>query len=440
MFLFCSDASILRQVRKSAVINRFGDLNIIRINGAALLWTADAFTVVGRTPKQVTVQMRRPSLDRDAVCELGWNLSDNSIRLRRRWSGEFSAYIKQHRRSQLARPLTVVSSHLKLVPLFTKLSSDAFKRIEPGQELTIQGTRMRNTIEPRWSAPFDLEYGQTVRKVRQLILQSVASLPNRVALLLSGGIDSSAIAAAACLSGKRIFAFTFTLDRLIRAQRKIESDLINARQVAEHLGIPLVEIEIPHGSLIRNVPLGIYLGETARGTIVDDCAALIEVARNIERAGFSQVCMGEAADDLFGGFKFALRLYRGAQLRAYYRSQLTRDLPNELAIIQNIFAPFGISVIQPMWTPELLGIGYNLPLRFRMDRRRLMKRVLRDAFRADLPLEIVNRPKCVTRDSTQSRYVLEEVFGCGRDRYRPLFRSTMGDMKWQRKFRQAMKK
>jgi asparagine synthetase B (glutamine-hydrolysing) len=290
-------------------------------------------------------------------------------------------------------------------------------------------------------AAFDMDYEGTVREVRRLILGSVASCPDNAALLLSGGIDSSVIAAAAHTSGKRVCAFTFRLSKLVRPQSQTESDLLCARKVASHLGIHLSEILIPASQLIGNLPMAVYLAETPRGTIVDDCTALIDVARFIAAGGFTQVWMGEAADDLFGGFKFALRYYRGAQLRAYYRRQLSFDLPNELAVIQNVFAPFGISVLHPMWTLKLLRLGYNLPLGFRLDRRRLMKQVLRDAFASDLPWEITNRTKCITRDSTQIRFPLAEEFGIQRDRYRAVFRTMMGERtQWPRKFRRQLKR
>jgi asparagine synthetase B (glutamine-hydrolysing) len=147
----------------------------------------------------------------------------------------------------------------------------------------------------------------------------------------------------------------------------------------------------------------------------------------VRRAGFRAVCVGEAADDLFGGFKFALRFYRGAALRKYYQRQLEIDLPDELAILQNLFRPWGISVVDPFWTRELLEVGYNLPLRYRLDARRLMKMVLRHAFAEALPAQIVERPKCVTRDATQIRDVLEQAFGRSRERYRPYLRFDQGD-------------
>lgn len=285
-----------------------------------------------------------------------------------------------------------------------------------------------------------MSYAKTVRKVRQLILESVANYRDEAALLLSGGIDSAVIASAARLCGKKLKAYTFRLDRLVHAQSEMESDLQCAGKVAVHTQMPFHPILIKAPRVVRNLPAAIYLAETPRGTIVDDCTALIEVGRILSELGFKRVWMGEAADDLFGGFKFALRFYRGAQLRAYYRRQLRCDLPNELAIVQNVFSAFGISVIHPMWTADLLRIGYNLPLSFRLDRQRLMKQILRDAFAGDLPAEIVNRIKCVTRDSTQIRYPLEAEFGSHRDRYREMFGIMMGERsRWGKKLRQRLK-
>jgi asparagine synthetase B (glutamine-hydrolysing) len=285
-----------------------------------------------------------------------------------------------------------------------------------------------------------MNYQDTVSEVRRLVLESVASIRVGSALLLSGGIDSSVVAAAMRITGKTSHPFTFGLKRPIRPQQEWESDLACSRRVAAHLHLSMTEILLRPDALVRNVPMGIYLAETPRGTIVDDCVALIEVAKQIAAAGYTEVFMGEAADDLLGSFKFALQYYRGQQLRAYYRAQLIRNLPDELAIIQNVFAWFGISVIQPLWTKELLRIGYNLPLHYRLDKGRLMKQVLRDAFAPDLPPEIVRRPKCVTRDSTQIRYVLENEFGTDRERYRALFRIMMGARKqWPRRFHQLLK-
>jgi asparagine synthase (glutamine-hydrolysing) len=275
-----------------------------------------------------------------------------------------------------------------------------------------------------------------VKKVRKLVLESVAALPNNAALLLSGGIDSAAIAAAACHCGKRFRAFTFSVSGAPMPSNDLDSDLFSARLVAKHLDLPLTEISLSPKQLIRDLPLAVLLCETHRGTIVDPGVALIATAKRLAREGYTQIWMGEPADDLFGALKFVLRFFRGPELRSYLRRQIERDSPNEMAVIQNIFAHYGISVCYAYWTPKLLQLGYNLPFRFRVDRRRLMKRVLREAFRDDLPEEIVQRPKQVPRDATGVRAVLEEAFGKSRERYRPIFKNLFGrETEWPSELR-----
>jgi asparagine synthetase B (glutamine-hydrolysing) len=444
MFLFASDASSvsLHRTGRSAIVGRFpGELREVRANGAILLWTKDWFTVVERGSSEIAVHLRRLNIDLEPIVELRWRPTEGLVICRRRWSGEFCAYVSQQDgRKGIRQPETIITSHLKLAPLFLRKVVRRWQKIKPGYEMQLRSGRLSLNKQCSWAAPFRMDYSETVREVRRLVLESVALAPARSALLLSGGIDSSAVAAAMCVVGKAVHPFTFGLKKPVQPQQEWESDLACSRRVAAHLHLPMTEILLRPDVLVRNTPMGIYLAETSRGTIVDDCVALIEVAKKIAAAGYTEVFMGEAADDLFGSFKFALQYYRGQQLRAYYRAQLIRNLPDELAIIQNVFAWFGISVIQPLWTRELLSIGYNLPLHYRLDKGRLMKQVLRDAFAPDLPPEIVRRPKCVTRDSTQIRYVLENEFGTDRERYRALFRIMMGLRKqWPRRLHQLLK-
>jgi asparagine synthetase B (glutamine-hydrolysing) len=143
--------------------------------------------------------------------------------------------------------------------------------------------------------------------------------------------------------------------------------------------------------------------------------------------GFSSAIMGEAADALFGSFTFILRYKKGTELQSYYRRQLDFGLPEEIAVVQRIFEAWDLSLARPYWTPQLKKIGYNIPLSYRVDPQRAMKRILRDAFKDLLPEEIVHRPKVVTRNGSQVRYALEDRFGVSPHRYRPLFRRIFAE-------------
>jgi len=410
------------------------EIDSICAGGSTLFWTSDPFTEMDRSEHRVSVRLRRPGIDDEPICHIEWDTNTHVFTCCRRWSGEFGAYWAD-------RPFPIVTSHQKLGRALLGRAALTWRVVQPGAVVTCNRNGFRRLPQRPPAMRFDMGYAETVREVRRLVLESVAGCKDEAALLLSGGLDSAVIASAAHLCGKRLEAFTFRLERLIRPQTEEESDLLCAQKVALHVKMPFTRILIGTDKIIDNLPAAVYLAETSRGTIVDDCAALVEVARVLAALGFRRVWMGEAADDLFGGFKFALRCYRGPHLRSYYRRQLVFSLPNELAIIQNIFSAFGISVIHPMWTAGLLRIGYNLPLSFRLDRQRLMKRVLRDAFADDLPPEIIMRMKCATRDSSQVRYALEEQFGIHRDRYRATFRIMMGQRsRWPRKLREQLKK
>ena len=267
-----------------------------------------------------------------------------------------------------------------------------------------------------------MNYPDTLRQVRKLIYASVQHLPPSCGLLLSGGLDSSIIAAVAHDLGRTLPAFTFSLNKTIRQQPEQERDLPYARIVAKHLDIPLTEILLTPNQLIRNVPLAVLLAETSRGTIIDPSTALIEVAKRMSQEGLSSVIMGEAADDVFGSFTFVLRYKKGQELQSYYRSELDVGLPEEIAVLQRVFEAWGLSFIDPYWTRELKAIGYNIPLSYRVDPHREMKTILRDAFRDLLPEEVIHRPKVVTRTGSQVRFALENQFGISTHRYRPIYR------------------
>jgi asparagine synthetase B (glutamine-hydrolysing) len=439
MFLYLTSAANLRLSRHDIPQFLPGEITVIRRRQAALLWIADEFTHAFERRGHLVIEVRRPLIDRQAVIHLSWNLASGEVTLERRWSGEFTAYMAR-------KPGWILASHLRLLAWVCC-------GLPPGVRPLLAGYKVRiadeQTLEPRIMHMVDnartdnsqYEYAETVARVRKLVCASVRGISGPGALLLSGGIDSSVIAAVGKLEGKKIFPFVFGLKETIRERKRAEDDLFHARRVTIHLGLKLEEILLEPRQLIANVPTAVALSETSRGTIVDDCVALMEVARILAKKGYTTVWTGECADDLFGGFKFALRYYRGARLKQYYRRELSVSLPDELCILQKIFEPWGISVVHPFWIPELKSLGQNLPLGFRLDSRRLMKRVLRDAFSDILPIEICERPKGITRDTTQIRFVLEGRFGTSRERYRPTFHKIFRDgFRWPTKRRNSVQK
>ena len=416
MFLFTSNANGINVARVRSGRARHS-LRVHTHDSAIVVWRDFPFTTAEKSEDRLLVTRQRP-FDQEPVCVFEWRFKEGKLTITRRWSGELSIFVGDG-------PELLITSHLRFALLVCNEVPSGTKSIPPGSIWTYRvGRRPYSPTRAHkisFNAPYRKTYPQTLKIVRESMIESVRRLPDSTALLLSGGLDSSIIAAVAQQLGKALPAFVFAAREPVKPQSDAENDLVCARRVAAHLKLSLREILIDRERVIQNVPLAILLAETPRGTIVDPCTALIEVARKLARAGFSSVVMGEAADDLFGSFTFALRYKRGQGLRKYYRAELDLGLPDEKAIVQRVFEPWGISVIDPFWTRELKAIGYNIPLSFRLDPKRLMKRILRDGFQDLLPPDIIRRPKVVTRNGSQIRYVLESHFGQSRDRYRPLF-------------------
>ncbi len=438
MFFFAADEGVVVRSRLRSTLGWSGEIRMLRKDAALLLWTEDAFTRFGKRGALVRVAVGGSRSDGQAACTLEWHLDSGKVTVRRRWSGEFTAYVARE-------PTWAIASHLRLISGAFGSRPPGTVRVKAGWSVSMNSSnplaKLRWGHEGRFRSTASQDYRSTVARARRLVRTSVGTQDGPIALLLSGGLDSSVIAAVAKTLGKRIHAFVFALRRPIQPQDEAKNDLEHARRVAAHLRIPCTEILLDSRTVVRNAPLAVALGETPRGTIVDPCAAFIEVARTVRKAGYTRVLIGEAADDIFGGLDFALRYYRGRELKEHFRRELTVGLPDEEAILQKIFEPWGVLLVDPFLTQDLMSLAYNLPLRFRVDPKRRMKRVLRDAFADILPPEIVDRPKGVTRDTTQVRFAMEKHFGRSRNRYRAAFKSLFGPRsKWPGKLAPLLKK
>lgn len=428
MFMFTANVAHMDLNRLFAITKKLGAWKVIRRGSAALIWVETPFIQVSECNETVIVRLGCP-IDQEPVCMVEWDLDAKQLMISRRWSGEFVVL--------LARiPVTIITSHLRLVSVACGGLPPGIKAVPPGGSLRLN---LRKPLMGRWKsfgslrAAHRMNYNDTLRKVRKLIYKSVQQLPPSSGLLLSGGLDSSIIAAVARDLGRTLPAFTFSVSSNIREQSDCEKDLQYARRVARHLDLPLTEIFITPKQLIRNVPLAILLAETWRGTIIDPSTALIEVAKRMSQNGLSSVVMGEAADAVFGSFTFILRYKKGRELQRYYRQQLDVGLPDEIAVVQRVFETWGLSLVRPYWTLQLKKIGYNIPLSYRVDPRRAMKRILRDAFKDMLPEEVIHRPKVVARNGSQVRFALEDRFGVSSNRYKPIFRKIFAEGRsWQR--------
>jgi asparagine synthase (glutamine-hydrolysing) len=145
--------------------------------------------------------------------------------------------------------------------------------------------------------------------VRELVRDAVrlrlrADVP--MALFLSGGVDSSIVAAECSRLGARPAAFTAAFDG-------DHTDAVHARRVARHLGLPHEVLEVSGRTItdeIENI-LGAYDEPFA------DSSALPSFALARELAGRYKVVLdGEGGDEAFGGYRHYQRIQAKQAVKA----------------------------------------------------------------------------------------------------------------------------
>ena len=424
MYLFCSnsDAVFETQSLKKAA-KPFGKITRLQFSGGSLIWVSTPMSRLTRAASSVKVELFLPGQDDESASAILWGVDSGIVRFERSWNGVFTTFFSD-------RTPFVITSHKKLAALFVR-KPHPLKILPAGATGVIHLQKQRKPRivplpKPRFDAPINSSFNQITSLVRSKVVSAVRSrCKDGMALLLSGGIDSTVIAGVARDLGFRLRTFTFALRETRFPDTGLESDRECASAAAALFGHEHQTILLDNAELVRNIPGAAYLAETARSTIVDELPAHVAMARYFRAHHIKHVLTGEGADDLFGAFPSALRFYRGQQLRSFLQRELLIGLPDELAIVQNIYSFWGISLVHPYWNKELRALGHWLPVRYRIDQQRLMKTVLRQAFADLIPEPFLSRPKGVPRDCTQMREVLESNFGMSPNRYRTTLRKMM---------------
>ncbi|MEV6328800.1 asparagine synthase (glutamine-hydrolyzing) [Streptomyces sp. NPDC051909] len=328
------------------------------------------------------------------------------------------------------------------------------RELRPGCVLRVRRT---GAYERRYwqvrTAPHTDDLPATTAEVRRLLGRAVESqLVSDVPLtsLLSGGIDSSAIAALAAASwagtGRKLS--TYSLD-FADGERDFKADALHVsrdapfvRAVAEHLGTVHSEVVVQAPSLMDE--LGTTLHARDMPGVGDLDASLLLLFREVRKqAGVA--LSGEGADDIFGGYPWFLAeakqptanfpwsagvTDRNAQLspelravldldgyvadayadalaevphldgetgadrrlREVFHLQLTRFLPFLLDRKDRMSRANGLEVRTPFCDHRLVEYLWNVPWEYKRVGEQ-EKGLLRAAVAELLPTQVVNRPK-----------------------------------------------
>lgn len=347
---------------------------------------------------------------------LFWEFGHSEVQLSRPWPGAITIYVG-------AAGSFFVSTHLRFAaPAGLSLKPMPYS-LDPGSKISIDLATRRiadGGRVPQFDDPPPSTIEDAAGSLKAALYNVVSNMHVSSALLLSGGIDSAAL--AACAAPRQFPTLTWTLTPR-KGGRRFEDDVAAARLVADHCKLHHVIIQLDESQFERDIDTAILLSEMRRGTFIDDAVVYVQIARALSRQNIRSVIIGEAADDAFGCLPMNLRYYQDRELSQKLLHDLTVGAPADYAAIRKIFAHFGIDIIDPYLACEVARLGASLPLDMRIDAGRLMKPVLRMAFEHDLPPEVVSRRKHVSRDVSGVKESMARLFGNDRERFLKRFNS-----------------
>ncbi|RZN38005.1 MAG: hypothetical protein EFT35_05380 [Methanophagales archaeon ANME-1-THS] len=207
------------------------------------------------------------------------------------------------------------------------------------------------------------------------LLRDAVKKNNAEALLLSGGLDTSILAALPCHSGTRKSAFT-----VVMAGTRAP-DLSYAKKVAQKFQYEHHLIQLSEEEALGALPAVIKMLKSFDPALPNDLViyAALKEAKN---RGITSVMTGDGADELFAGYSYMhelshedLKMYLTALSKTMYFSS------NKLG------ASLGVAIKQPYGDPKMVDLALELDPDLKVrekDGRRYGKWILRRAFEAEL--------------------------------------------------------
>lgn len=290
-----------------------------------------------------------------------------------------------------------------------------YEEFPPGSFFTVGSKKPERWYRRDWES-YDAvkENGSSVEELRNGLeaavkRQLMSDVP--YAVLLSGGLDSSVIAAVTKKFASRrvetgdaceawwpqLHSFAVGLEG--------SPDLEAARKAAEFIGTVHHEIHFTVREALDALPDVIYHLETYDVTTVRASTPMFLLARAVKAMGIKMVLSGEGSDELFGGY---LYFHKAPSAREFHE-ETVRKLGKlhlyDCLRANKALAAWGVEGRVPFLDKEFIDLAMTIspadkmtaPSRpvpgDKLSEMRIEKRLLRQAFRDMLPEEIVFRQK-----------------------------------------------
>jgi len=231
----------------------------------------------------------------------------------------------------------------------------------------------------------------------QTIVRQVGRLAE-IAVMISGGVDSSAVAALARPLVRRMKSFT--------VGTPFGDEFSKAREIASLLGTDHHQLTMRPSDLSRLLPELAFALETDDPEVIKIAAPAAFLQVSLQ--DYSEILLtGYGADLIFGGT--ADPNWHDVKIEKFLRRQIQQAMVSgELS--PAFAARHNVTVRNPYWSSEVMSAGMAIPARLKVAHR-IKKFVLRQAFNNLLAPGITWRPKIGIHEGTAMSRMLASVLG-----------------------------
>lgn len=326
----------------------------------------------------------------DGMFAVAWTVGDGRLHLARDRHGEIPLH------AHLGQPL-VAASEVKALLALGRRAGAAVVDVPAGEWWSTEpdGTLTRRRFHTQQTRPVPHTLDTSVPALAAALAtavdrRAVADVP--VCSLLSGGIDSAAIALELTRHVDDLVCYTARLDPRSR-------DLRCARDVADQIGVHLVEVAVapPTADDLSTVIGHIEMPHKAQVEIGWPCLALAAAMRS---DGFRVTYSGEGSDELWASYGFAYHglAKPGADWHRYRRDLIAAQARKNFPRVNKAFMAHGVEARLPFLDPDVVDLALSLPRNAVQDGRSRPKAVLQRAYAGRLPDAVTTRPKVAFQD------------------------------------------
>jgi asparagine synthase (glutamine-hydrolysing) len=298
----------------------------------------------------------------------------------------------------------IAASELKAFP-----PMDEIRMLPAGHAILVDGREWRfSPPYPPAPALVSPSLDEVLDEIRRrldhaVVKRLMSDVP--VGVYLSGGLDSSVVAALMRPHAVRLHSFTAGMEGA--------PDIEAAREVARFLGTEHHEMVYTPADVQSALPLIIRCLESFDAPLVRSAVPMYFVSR-LAAEHVKVVLSGEGADELFAGYAYLAGLGGGDRLRHELDAITVRLQDTNLQRADRVSMAHGLEARVPFLDLDLVRYVRRLPIEFVQPAEgRSEKWLLREACRGLLPPQIEQRKKMKFSDGAGSGEVMAEIADAG---------------------------